>query len=103
MPIFEIYKINDKDTNEINEIINKLSDILTHIFKDKKIIELSELNNFFSILNLFIEKYTNNQIKILSSFFSIIQNIEKYASLYFFTQRINNILNKEKIDDDDEN
>ena len=55
MPIFEIYKINDKDTNEINEIINKLSDILTHIFKDKKIIELSELNNFFSILNLFIE------------------------------------------------
>ena len=104
LPIFEfIYKMNDKDTNEINEIINKLSEILTHIFKDKKIIELAELNNFFSILNLFIEKFTKNQIKILSSFYSNIQNIKKYKSLYLFTQRINNILNKEKIDDDDEN
>ena len=104
LPIFEfIYKINDKDTNEINEIINKLSEILTHIFNDKKIIELAELNNFFSILYLFIEKFTKNQIKILSSFYSNIQNIKKYKSLYLFTQRINNILNKEKIDEDNEN
>ena len=102
LPIFEyIYKNNnDKD---FDEIIKQLSEILKDIFNDKRIIELAEMNHFFSILSLFIDKYKENQIKILSSFYSNIQNIKKYKSLYLFTQRINNILNKEKIDDDDEN
>ena len=75
LPLFEfIYKKNnDKEENEINEIIKKLSEILKFIFNDKKIIELAELNNFFSILILFIEKYKENQIKILSSFYSSIE------------------------------
>ena len=103
LPLFEfIYKKNnDKEENEINEIIKKLSDILKFIFNDKKIIELAELNNFFSILILFIEKYKENQIEILSSFYSSIE-IKNYHTLYRFTQKIDDILKKKKIDDDDE-
>jgi hypothetical protein len=102
LPIFEyIYKNNnDKD---FDEIIKQLSEILKDIFNDKRIIELAEMNHFFSILSLFIDKYKENQIKKLSSFYSNIHNIEKYQSLNNFSQKINNILNKKTEDDDESN